>query len=57
MRLPEHIVLCDDCGSQMVHGVCALCGHADLEYEERDDDPRELDFNDPDFCVNEKEYD
>ena len=49
----DHVILCDDCGSQMVHGICTLCGHRDLE-NSRESEPRELDFN-TDLCYAEWE--
>jgi len=43
MYILDYIKLCDDCGSQMVHGICTLCGHEELQ-STREDDPRELNF-------------
>ena len=41
----EHIRLCDDCGSILVHGICPLCGHREMEGPpDGPDGPDELDF-------------
>lgn len=45
----DHIRLCDDCGSILVHGICTLCGHQELEGQpdglDGPDGPDDLDFN------------
>ncbi len=44
MRTLEYIELCDECSTQMVHGICPLCAYEDIQ-STREDDPRELNFH------------